>query len=697
MPESFVETSDGVVLYANGIDAVQRWDGYSSDSAVAGVAPPYSDYILATNGSISDEQPVLSSSGVGALEGTYRCAVRYVDENGDYSDLSAFSDEAVVAAADQFDYSNLPTPTQPTVVRRQILRNTDGQTDTFYVDIDTTDLASTTLSSDRTDEDLATQEAVPLFDVQGKDIANVWGMPPNTKPFIEWHQNRLYYLGVKSYVEGSISVNSGDYTVYGHGTAWPSTLAQRYIWIDGADKPYRVDFVDPTTQLITLSELYTGDDLRYASYAIKPTAIEDVTGYFSETNKPAAVPALNAFVFPQDGDDVTGGMNFQSFLFILKRRSMYKLTTRRDPITDGQVYLGIRRGCINTRCKVVANEIAYLLDEGGVYAFMGDGQGQSASVMIQDFFRRDSFGKIGINWSASRTFHAAHSPQEEVIRWFVCLGGDTLPKTALAYGYGTQRWWTEHYEHPIGASCLGRVQGYSGALSEGQEQVYYGSDGGRIYAANFAGLDGVVRALAARGTVTGSAPWTMTDSTRQFGPVEEASLVMVTGRARGATRRVFEVAGGTLRLDRPWDVLPEAGDVYQVGGVPLSYQMRRVRYTVSELTTNRAAEINYYPVEEIVVPQTLRVTLKDDYRTDAKKNGRRMDGSLALRMSAEKDEAGTDVRIDQTGYEVLTFRGGREGSAAGPHSVVIGVDGVAGPERVRINSILLTGIQGFGQ
>lgn len=694
MPVSIVETSDGVVLISNGIDPVLQWDGYATETSIAGVAPPYVDFAVAQSDVTSNEQPTLGSSGAGTLEGTYRIAVRYVDSNGNYSDLSLFSDEHTAVAAAQFDFGNLPTPDQPTVVRRQILRNLDGEQGVFYVDIDTTDLGSATLTSTRDDDDLAAQEAVPLFDTSDRDIANIWTPPPSYKPFTAWHQQRMYYAGIQPYTDGSIRVAAASNQVYGLNTEWKATMVNRYLYFDGATQPYLITAVDVANQILTIDSANDAGELRYAAYSIKPGPDEDNTFYWSEANRPTAVPRVNAFILPRDGDDVTGMMNFQSFLFFLKRRKMYRLTTRTDPLTDGNVYLGINRGCVNNRCWVIANEVAYLLDEGGVYAFLGGTEGRPMSPNIQDLFRRDDLTKYAINWSAAKNFHASLSPQEEVIRWFVCIGGDSLPRTALCFGYTTQRWWIEQYQHPVGASCTGRTAGISGSVALGQETVYLGTYGNKILAMTPVGLDGVVAANARRGTVTASSSWLLTVKGAALPSLAGATVSIVKGRGMGQTRRIVDVDGNTLRVDRPWDVLPDENDIYQVGGIPVNYKSLRLRYQKSEIQTARQIEVNYYPVPRIRDPlaQTLRLDTYDDYLGTPRVGGRTLDAGLAARMSGEKDVPGLEFRLDGNGYQLVRADGGQEGQSDGPKAMSIGIRGVSSPARVRIHSLLLAGI-----
>ena len=201
MPDSYAQTPEGLLLVANGVQAMLRWDGLSAQMETAGVKPPAT-------------APTISASGVGAIVGEYTAFVRFVDDHENVSNLSPTSNTlhpqsttgtitnvgtasplvvtspnhgllngAVVkisgvggatganntwtitvvdanrfslngsvgggaytgggtwtAGAQTINYTNLPLPTETKVRRRQILRNTEGQASTYYVDIDTTDL-----------------------------------------------------------------------------------------------------------------------------------------------------------------------------------------------------------------------------------------------------------------------------------------------------------------------------------------------------------------------------------------------------------------------------------------------------------------------------------------------------------------------------------------------------------------------------
>jgi len=577
---TYAESSDGVVLMADGIGPVLRWDGYETTATKAGVDAP-------------GTAAVISASGAGSITGTYTAYVRFVDKFGNYSNYSPVSNSVVAASNLTITYSSVPVPQQGTVVRRQILRNLAGNVNVYYVDIDTTDIGSTTFSSTKTDLVLATQQA----SVPNDDSVN-YGVPPDNKPIIVYHQNRMYAAGIEPYRQGSCEVTFGGTTVVGRGTEWQSTLAGRYLHISAGRQPYLISSVDVVAQTLVISQPYRGPSDIFAAYAIKPAAAESNTFYYSQANLPEAWNPSDALTLPEDGDEVTGMMNYSSFLYFLKKNHIYRLTTRIDPATDGLVSFAVRRGVINQRCWVVADETAYLLDEQGVYAYRGDDQGQPISTPIQDLFRRGVVDDMRINWQASRYFHACHSPQEETIRWFVALGSDYLPRHAICYNYKQQKWWDEKYPIAIGASVLGRIGVGTGDVTSSLPQYFLGSSGNTVIAPGTVNLDANPVGGTIQGTVTAAGPCSLSDSNAVFADdCIGAPVAISKGKGRLQVRRIIGYSGSRLKLDRPWAVQPNSQSEYVVGGIPWQFATQRLQWQPDEKTLTRNMTLEFVPAK----------------------------------------------------------------------------------------------------
>ncbi len=315
--------------------------------------------------------------------------------------------------------------------RRQILRNLDGNAETFYVDIDTTDLASTEFASTSDDATLAAGTPVPLSTVDETPYANRYGVPPSHKAIVAAHLGRIFAAGDVSYTRGNARPVFGQPTIRGTGTAWRASMVGRVIYMVGAATVYEIAAVDEAGQVITTTEPVKDALGPFTTYAIRPPAGERRFVYFSEPALPEAWPPWNAVSLPEDSDDITGLMVKGSFLYILERRHISKFTFQTDPARDGFVFLTTRRGCVNDRCHVQVEDTAYMLDEVGLHKF--DGQtSEPISTPIQNLFQQMGLGGLQVNWQADqRYWHAAHDPVRDTIRWFIAMTGLSSPRHLL--------------------------------------------------------------------------------------------------------------------------------------------------------------------------------------------------------------------------------------------------------------------------
>lgn len=681
MPNSFALTPEGILLVASGFDKVLRWDGLTPQAQTAGVPPPG-----------DDEAIVLAGSGAAAtgagITGDYQAYLRYVDRFGNYSNLSPVSNTLTVTDVTTIEYSSLATPSDPKIVRRQILRNTAGQLETFYVDIDTTDLTSSSLSSTRLDEELAEQESQVLLNDDGTPLANGRTVPPDTKAFVAHHLNRMYLAGEQEYSEGNVVMTFGSTTVTGIGTEWTEVLPGRFLFVVGAERSYEIASVSVDLQTLTLLEPYESASDPYARYAIRPEAASRRTVQFSEAGEPESWPATNGFTLTEDGDTITGLMAKGSFLYILERSNIYRFTAQSDPRRDGFVFHSANRGCVNHRCWTVVDEAAYLLDELGVHRFTGGEEWASLSDPISDFF--DGSGdQWRINWKASRYFHCVRQPGEDVIRWFVALSGEYLPRHALCYQYRDECWWVEEYPVPVGASCLGRL-GSLGSQA-GLPQVYLGSEARRVLAQGQEYLDGAVAdAGTTRGTATSATLVTLTDTGASFASLVGVPVVIVSGAGKGQRRLIASNTTTTLTVTMPWLALPDSTSVYQVGGVPWTYRTGWFRfYNDGEQDTPRRVEVLFEPrTEESSFDLRARRDRRTSYLTwDVDRTSDEGDGVAAtagatdLVCNLQQENGFVQQRLDHH----------KEWYANGPRYAQWELRGVANKERVRFFQILLDG------
>lgn len=675
MPNSFAESADGTVLIANGIDPVLRWDGKTQQAEPAGVEAP-------------EDAVTIGSSGVGTITGTYYAFVRFVDRNGNFSNLSPISEAIVVDGVEKITYTDVPTSALPQIVRRQIVRNTDGQTDVFYVDVDTTEIYTTSFESSNTDFDLEAADRVPLFDTTGFPLANRYNPPPDTHPFLAFHLNRMWMAGFRTYAEGSVQVTNQSTTVIGIGTEWPETFVGRFLYVQGK-KGYEVASIDVPNQTITLLEAYQGATDQFAQYAIQPAPGERSLLAFSEAGLPEAWPPQNALSLPEDGDEVTALAEFGSFLYIFKRRKTYRMSAQTDPTKDGFIFYAVGRGCINHRCWVVVEEKLYILDESGVYASGGGDSIQNLSTPIQNLFR--SGENVAINWSASRFFHANHDQAGETIRWFVSTTSSYLPRTALCLHYPSGKWWTEKYPFPIGASASFRIHRPSQDWGEGPAQVFLGGPAGEVYTLNGL-LDGPPSSgPTTRGKPTSVGLDSLTDSNASFDTTESinAPVAIVDGRGAGQIRRVVSATATVLLVDEPWAIAPDTGSTYQIGAIPVKIATGRMRFAPSEAEAGRSVEVQFQPT---AVAIKLNLSLNLDFGNKNRLIGRTLSAKQKPGGKAAVENHYLTIDLsDPSGAYWKRFDGHRELDSPGARLFALEVSGFSGPDRVELGEMVFNG------
>lgn len=672
MPDNFCTAADGTLYIANGIDPLMKWDGLSGDLDTSGVAKPTAAMTLA-------------GSGTGTITGTYYGYSRFVDEDGNFSDLSPISAAVVLSVKGKITYTNVPRPAQTKVKRRQILRNTSGQTGTFYVDVDTQDLTATTFTSTRTDTQLQSQTSAPLFDADGQPLANLHGVAPDWKTCLATSIDRLFLAGEEPYTEGSIAITAGSKTVTGAGTLWPANFAGRFLWVPGADKPYEISSVDVSAQTLTLLKSYAGSTARYTEYSIRAAMPERRLVYFSEAGSPEAWPPTNAITVQEDGDEINGLLTLESFVYIICRRHLYKLSFQDGPNDDGFVFLSVGRGCVNNRCWVVADEKAHMLDAAGIYRF-SSGQVEELSAPVQDLFeptRKDL--PYRLRWEASRWWHACHDPGRGAIRWFITLSGSGLPRHALCLDLDRGAYWIEEYPFPVGASCVG--------LFKGERRVFLGGPGGQVYLLGENSLDLIdASAGTTRGRVTSAQPCTLSDAYAEFADsVAGAPVVIAGGRGVGQRRKVVAVTTTTLTLDRPWLVRPDESSVYQLGGIQYRYRTGWFRWLPGEDQQPRSLEVQFEPHEEECLLDL--AVFQDRKRTpetwDSTRQGREAGGFDSRRGEST-------MTADMAGGEPFArrnFDGRKERRLDGPRLVSFELSGVSGKEQVLLYQLSVEGVQ----
>lgn len=674
-PVNFARAPDGHVFMTNGLQPAYKWDGIRYQARTVGVTPPTTAATMAF-------------SGTGSLTGTYTAYVRFVDEDGNPSNLSPISSSVTASAAATVTYTSVPVPTEAKVTRRQVLRNTAGQALTYYVDVDTTDLTVTTLTSTNTDTLLAANEAVPLFDAEGNSLANRYTVPPADKPYMVAYQDRMFAAGEVSVTEGSLIVTNGSLTVTGIATNWTESLEGRLLYVVGTGRSYEVDEVNVENQTMTLTETYKGSTDPFAVYSIRSSPAQRRTVYFSEPGLYEAWPATNGITLEENGDEVTGLMPADSFLFLLQRRHTYRLTYSQGPLVDGGLFLATRRGCVNNRSWVQFDGDAYCLDEQGAYKFAGGDDAESVSESIRDLFWLDHEDNgLHVNWNARDWFHASHSKDESCVRWFVAMSGSRLPRHALVYNYAASAWWIEEYAFPISASCL-----TDGALP----RPLVCGPARKVFAQGVSTLDGPDPGSGTtRGTMTAATLTSITDGLASF-PASRLTghpVVIVDGTGKGQTNLIASVSGTEITLVRPWLIQPDTTSVYQLGGVSWRWRSGLYRWINKEGDQQRRVEILFRPV---AADAQMDLRIFKDFASAADKWGRNWPPSTLDRDAVHVVNDEEDAVVDLTqsvGFAQVRLSGRRDLYVEKADVVAVELAGVSATVPVTVYEVNLEGAE----
>ncbi len=744
--DAYAKTPLGEILILDGMNPVKRWDGLLPAPVDAGlIAPPtaptttkgsdpgqiigfFRAYIrwVDSRGNVSNSSPLsntelcegpsggvtgatntspirittsgahgLASGDIVRIEGTTgntgciaTWEVTVVD--GTNFDLNFSAGDGAytgggtwTAGVDSITYSDVPVPTDAKVVRKQILRNTDGQFTTFYVDVDTTDLAGTSFVTDNTDEDLAFTTGIPLLTTDGLPFTDANYPPPDFMTSMAHHNGRMFSACNRVYKDGCVVVTNGSTAVVGIATDWTPTLAGRYLYVDGGDKAYEIASVEGTAAL-TLVLAYNSTTDPYATYAIRPEEGQRRLAWYTQAGKAESWSPIYALEVQEDGDELVGVMVKGSFVYFVSLDRIFRFTYQSDPARDGQQYASCQRGCVNQYCWVPVEETTFMLDRAGIHAFSGGQESEQISTPIQNVFQTLEDFRYIVNWDARALFHAAYFPDEETIRWFVSMGSRRRPRHAIALHYRTNRWVLEEYPFSVTSSAQVLV---------GQSRiVFVGSDQARTFSAGQGRLDGIdSRQSTVFGAVEEAGLCSLTDVRAVYDDaVVGLSLSITSGTGAGQRRIIHAIDGQKLRVTQPWRIIPDDTSLYQIAGVNYRYRSARLAWAddEDEQKNNRDLGVFFDPSTD---PSFARIRIFQD-RRDApvifRSNTFGEEGVSAAAGQAELELDMTNVNA----YAQQRMESSRDANIPGVRQWSFEVEGVAGNQGAEITGFLVDGV-----
>lgn len=744
-PDSYATTPEGHVMIASGIGPMKIWDGLRAAPIDAGVDPPdtactiaagaspgdilgnYAAYVrfVKDDGALSNLSPLSSRvdvlvAGGGIIGATDSDPIEITTSaphgltSGDFVDIegvqgntasngtwevtvtgastftldNSSSDGAYIgfgswtSGASSVEYTNVPVSADPYVARRQILRNTNRQFTVFYVDVDTDDLTSTSFTSNNSDNELATQTAVPLLSDDGSILAEAHERPPNYQTAIAFHGDRMFAAVNAVYKVGAAVVTNGSTTVTGIGTAWTAAMAGRFIFVDGATMKYAISSVDPAAQTLTLETAYGDSTDNFAFYAIRPDDGFRRLVHYTPAGQPQSWAQTYAIAMQEDGDELSGLLVKGSFIYIVALRHIYRFTYQSDPAVDGAVYQSCQRGAINNRCWVQVESNSIMLDQDGIHAFGGGQESQQLSTPVQlsfqaiDVFNR---GAMAINWNCRELFHAAHFPNEEVVRFFVAMGSNNAPRHAIAFHSRTQKWWIEDYPVPVFSSCT--------AIVKFARIVFGGSEARQTLSMSQGFLDGIdANSGNLYGTITAADLYSITDGGSNFpSNLAGRTLSVANGRGKLQRRVIHSESSGRIKVTDAFSIKPQVGDRYIIAGVHYRYLAASFDWSDGEREMDRRIGISFFPTK---APSTMFLRFWDDYDNKPVKWAVDTLGAEFEGVGAEKNTPYLNIDLTRAnGYSQQRVPDRREDNIEGPRALTFELLGVAGQDGVQISAI----------
>lgn len=619
---------------------------------------------------------------VPSIDGTYQCWQRYVDKDGNYSNPSPVSTTYTINAQPTITYTQLEIPGDNRVVKRQIFRNVNGSSDTFYLDVETTDLTLTELNSSLTDDQLKLQLPQPMFDNDGFSLAYLYTEPPYDKPYITEFNGRIWAAGTVKYRKGQLETVNGNKTVHGVGTKFNKNMVGWQLF--AAASAYTVYAVDEALQNLTLDRTYEGATDNYVTYTLQPFRGNENLLQFSLAGYPEAWPIENAFGLPQDDDEVTGIIRFFDSIYILKTRHIYMVAQGADPLRDSEIKPFAGRGCLSARLAVaVDHHDCYMLDRQGIHKFTPRfhvvySQDEQQSIPVADLFREETDWKR-INWRADPClWHGIHMEELSLIRFYVAMDDNELPSHAICFDYRKNRWWVEDFPLAITTSALSNsILG----------RPLLGTEDGRILTSDIGPLDLIdPKSSTTRLAVIDSPSPYATRVTVNPGNGKGTTVAVTRGLGLFQIRMIADIVDNEITVDVPWLIEPDETSVLQIGAISYYSQTGEFNTLKLEMQSTQNIVMKYISTTNVLEGYLSCIKDGSDFRVNA----------LATSWGALSGDTvnPTVKRMDfesDLGYVADIFDSQREADIPAKYSTMVVWQGFSGQEKPKVNELYVSG------
>lgn len=209
-------------------------------------------------------------------------------------------------------------------------------------------------------------------------------------------------------------------------------------------------------------------------YGISTSGKDQNTVFFSEYDEFESCPDTNEL--PIQGnlrttDYLTALVPFGSVLIAMQTAHSYTINFNTDPAVDSVVTLTSHRGCLSQSCWDIFDDQIYAADERGIYRMTKNGEVESLSEPVRDWFDE---GRI---WLGSpNMLYLRIDPKTAILRFFAVTGPTVgYPNVTLCYHITNKTWWTESWPNSLTCSCDYKVPATS------TTETIYGAFDGNIY------------------------------------------------------------------------------------------------------------------------------------------------------------------------------------------------------------------------
>jgi hypothetical protein len=401
------------------------------------------------------------------------------------------------------------------------------------------------------------------------------GVPPIGKYLAVW-KNRLWTGGAvfaAEYSRGTAAVTktttgTDNATVTLTGAYPTQAWVGRKFQVASTSEKYRI--LKVAGLVLTLDRGYEGTTNASASYTVRDERDASQV-YGSEPGLWNLWPDKNnpGGVDTDDSGGVSGLMGFGDALIVMSKASGYRLTG--DDEDNWQFHKAFEGfGCVEGRTLITVDGFGLMwLGWAGIYAWGGSG----LPALITSPQRRGKFvrgieGTIArINWPHVSQAFAHYSEHEKVVRFFVPLDNDVVPRHAIVLEVDAPGDWSlDHY--PSGATAAGTVIG-----SDGKPVTLIGTQLGTASHAGLGSYDTTpdMSAIEAVVTLTGGTVRSATQGGTTW-PTTNNGLagvpcLVVYANGTAAENVIASNMSGVLTFAYDLDTAPASGDQVVIGGV----------------------------------------------------------------------------------------------------------------------------------